>query len=258
MDRKVFKQQFTLKHTPDWECPTCSKGTLKVIPKSFHHHEIKSSRFHDYEHWDPEYIEYVYSTLLECTNPACKETVASSGVGTVGQYYAYDEHGDPEVEYSDFFKPRCFEPPLKVLSSPQETPPSVVLLLEESFRLLFSSPSAALNQVRIATEQLLTELGVKRFDVRGKKRYALSLHARIALLPAKYAAFTDMIFAIKWLGNAGSHAPGENDEITMDDVLDAYEFLDHVLKELYLPKRIEALKKKAKAVNKKRGPVKIK
>ena len=65
-----------------------------------------------------------------------------------------------------------------------------------------------------------------------------------------------MIFAIKWLGNAGSHAPGENNEVMMDDVLDAYEFLAHVLKELYLPNQINALKKKAKAVNKKKGPVK--
>ena len=256
MDRKVFKQQFTLKHTPDWECPTCMKGTLRILEKSFHHNEIESSRFHDYDHWDPEYIEYVYSTLLECSNSDCKETVASSGVGTVSQDYAYDENGEPEVDYSDFFKPRYFEPPLKILSAPKDTPPSVVLLLEESFRLLFSSPSAALNQVRIATEQLLTELGVKRFNVRGNKRFSLSLHARIALLPEKYAAFKDMIFAIKWLGNAGSHAPGENNEIMMDDVLDAYEFLDHVLKELYLPKQIDALKKKAKAVNKKKGPVK--
>ncbi|MGC1172271.1 DUF4145 domain-containing protein [Polaromonas sp.] len=256
MDRKVFKQQFTLKHTPDWECPTCKKGTLKIDTKTFHKDEIQSSRFHDYEGWDPEYIEFVYSTLLRCSNAVCKETVASTGVGSVGQYYSYDEHGETDVEYDDFFKPRYFEPPLRVLNPPEQTPPSVLLLLEESFRLFFSSPSASLNQVRIATEQLLTELGIKRFEVKGKKRFALSLHARIGLLPAKYAGFKEMIFAIKWLGNAGSHAPAENNEIKLDDVLDAYEFLDHVLQELYSPKTLGALKKKAQQVNKKKGPVK--
>jgi hypothetical protein len=38
-----------------------------------------------------------------------------------------------------------------------------------------------------------------------------------------------MIYAIKWLGNAGSH---DGDAVSMDDVMDSYELLEHILEEL--------------------------
>ncbi len=61
-----------------------------------------------------------------------------------------------------------------------------------------------------------------------------------------------MLFAIKWLGNAGSHSL---DEVSFDDVMDAYELISHVLDELYLSrkKKLSAL---AKKVNKRKGPKK--
>jgi hypothetical protein len=72
------------------------------------------------------------------------------------------------------------------------------------------------------------------------------------LLPAKYAQFKDMILAIKWLGNAGSHG---HSEVTIDDAIDAYELTEHILKEIYEPKA-KKLKALAKKVNKKKGPSK--
>lgn len=104
--------------------------------------------------------------------------------------------------------------------------------------------------MRIALEALLTELGVKRFVVKNSKRQFLNLHTRIGLLNAKHGDLKDLLFAIKWLGNAGSHA---DSEVTLDDVMDAYELIDHVLQELYAQKakKVKAL---AKRVNKKKGP----
>lgn len=61
-----------------------------------------------------------------------------------------------------------------------------------------------------------------------------------------------MILAIKWLGNAGSHS---RSKISFDDVLDAYEFLEHILQEVYVQKT-KKLKARAKEVNKKKGPAK--
>ena len=63
----------------------------------------------------------------------------------------------------------------------------------------------------------------------------------------------DILYAIKWLGNAGSHG---NSEITIDDVFDAYEFMNHILNEIYEPK--QKLEKLAKEIRKKKGPVKAK
>ena len=60
----------------------------------------------------------------------------------------------------------------------------------------------------------------------------------------------DILYAIKWLGNAGSHS---SSEITLDDVFDAYELMHHVLIELYQPKN--RLNKLAKAIRKRKGPL---
>lgn len=81
----------------------------------------------------------------------------------------------------------------------------------------------------------------------------MSLHSRIALYEQQNKAIATRLFAIKWLGNAGSH-PGE---ITKDDVLDAYEILESILDQLYVQheKRIDRMVSK---VNKKKGPIRRK
>jgi hypothetical protein len=101
----------------------------------------------------------------------------------------------------------------------------IVEPLNESFKLFFSAPSAASNSVRVAIEELLTELKVKRFNLVSKKRRMISLHQRIGLLPAKYVELKEMLTAIKWIGNAGSHG---GEQLSHDDVLDAFELTEHV------------------------------
>ena len=101
-------------------------------------------------------IEYVYSCLLVCTNDQCGEVVASTGVGSVKSYVYEDEAGKSSEEYDELFRPQYFEPYLALLTIPEECPEAVSGPLRESFRLFFSSPSAAANSVRIAIEGLLT------------------------------------------------------------------------------------------------------
>ena len=86
------------------------------------------------------------------------------------------------------------------------------------------------------------------------ERLYLSLHQRIERLPKKHANLKDLLFAIKWLGNAGSHSTRS---ITMDDVMDAYEIMDEVLGEVY-PSKKRSARKIAKEINIKRGPRKRK
>jgi hypothetical protein len=218
---------------------------------SFHFAERRLSReAHQSDAFDPDWIEYTYSGLLQCTNDQCKENVSSSGVGGVDLDVVFGRDGEPDQSWEDFFRPKYFEPPLAIIDIPSECPVSVSEPLQESFRLFFCSPAAASNNVRIALEALLTELGVKRFVVKGGKRQFLNLHFRIGLLPPKHSELRDLLFAIKWLGNAGSHA---NSSVTLDDVMDAYELVDHVLQELFAQKAKKA-KALAKLVNKKKGP----
>lgn len=253
MDRKLFKLPFSKSSTPDWSCPTCDKGILKIKENTFHDEELRYSReAHSHEAWEPEWIRYIFTCILVCTNDKCKEAVVCTGTGSVDWDIVEDMDGVPDQVYSDFFIPKHFEPHLRLFSIPNDCPESVSDLLNESFKLFFSCPNAAANNVRAAIEELLTELKIKRFNtVNGKRRF-ISLHQRISLLPAKYAQFKDMILAIKWLGNAGSHGHAE---VTMDDVMDAYELTEHILEEIYEPKS-KKLKAIAKKVNKKKGPSK--
>jgi hypothetical protein len=255
MDRNALKLQFALDKSPDWVCPTCKKGVLRIKKDTFFKEEDSLSRDHSHEAWDPDWITYVYSCLLVCTNDQCKEIVSNVGVGSVVHHIYEGCRGEPMEAYTDFFRPKFFEPPLALINIPDKCPESVSGPLAESFRLFFSVPSAASNNVRIAIEELLTDLKVRKTTlVRGKRRL-ITLHQRIDLLPTKHANLKDLILAIKWLGNAGSHGNSGNDAITMDDVMDSYELTEHILHEIYAPKtkKLAAL---AKKVNKKKGPAK--
>lgn len=251
MDRKFLKSHFTKSSPPDWSCPTCRKGLLRIKEGTFHSAETRSScEDHEHEAWEPAWVREKYSCLLECNNESCKEIVASAGRGSVDQDVTFGPDGEPEYEYTLFFKPLFFDPALKLFEIPTSAPEEVQLELEHSFAQFFASPSAALNFARSAVESLVTNLGVKRFSVQKGKRRPLSLHSRIDLLPSQYGQVKELLLAIKWLGNAGSH-PGS--ETSTDDVLDAYELIHHVLDEVFSG-RSKAMKSLAKKVNRRKGP----
>jgi hypothetical protein len=135
---------------------------------------------------------------------------------------------------------------------PSKCPEAAAGHLLDSFALFFADPGAALNSARTAVEAVLTDLGVKRFIVAKGKRKPINLHQRIQLLPAKYKELADMLLAVKWLGNAGSH---DGDKPSIADVRVTYDLLEHVLSEIY-EKKTGKLKAVAKKINKKKGPLK--
>jgi len=251
MDRKLYKLPFRKNKVPDWICPTCGKGVLVISEDTFHFEELSLSKeAHGEEAWEPEWIEYVYSCLLKCSNDSCREVVANSGVGSADLEGSYDENGIPIQEWYDYFQPRYFQPHLKIFIYPDNTPEDVFLEIDQSFSLFFSNPASASSHLRIALENLLTHLKVTRQETKKGKTLLLSLHRRIDLVPDKYKDLKDMLLAVKWLGNAGSHAKRE---VTGDDVMDAYEIMDVVLREIFENKAKKA-KALAKKINKKKGP----
>jgi hypothetical protein len=251
MERTVFKLPFTKVGTTRYDCPSCSKGFLKVVEESFAEKETKKSRdMHDDEEWGPDYFGTVYGGILECSNPACKEVVSSSGYGWDEETQFYDEKGIPDSSYVRFYKPVTFYPPLKPFTCHRDTPKNVSDEIEISFSLMFSDPASSANHIRVALEHLLTHLKIKRFNMNNGRRHFLSLHNRIPLLPAKYEEIKDIFLAIKWLGNAGSHS---NQMVTLDDVLDSYELTIELLDEIFSKQRKQA-KTLARKINKKKGP----
>ena len=251
MDRQILKAQFAFHRPPDWACPSCENGILRIEKESFVAGETYYSRDHLRELWDPDQVKYVYSCLLYCTS--CHEVVACSGTGSA--YLAYEDsdvEGEPELGYLTRYTPTVFEPALRIINIPENCPESVAGPLNESFKLFFASPSAAANSIRVGVERLLTELKIECFEMKKGKLRIISLHQRISLIPPPHQGLKHLLLAIKWLGNAGSHAQGE---ISVDDVLDAYEMTEHVLEQIY-PDQRRAMKMNAIAteVNRKKGP----
>ncbi|WP_226704561.1 DUF4145 domain-containing protein [Microbulbifer elongatus] len=251
MDRTVFKLPFTRGAATRYQCPSCSKGGLVIVEDSFSSKETKASRdMHDHPAWGPEYYGSIYSGILECSNAACKEVVSSSGYGWDEEEHFYDEDGNPDCDYVSYFRPVVFHPHLRPFPLPKGLPEDVEKEINKSFSLIFTDPPSSANHIRIALEHLLTYLKVKRFTTNNGKRYYLSLHKRIDILPAKYDGIKDIFLAVKWLGNAGSHS---NHNVTLDDVLDSYELTIELLDEIFSKKRKQA-QSLAKKINKRKGP----
>jgi len=251
MNKKTFISSFSEGQQPPWICPTCLAGNLHFIKNNFLHKEDFRSRKNSEEEdqFDPSRVTYVFSGLLRCTNDQCREIVSCSGTGTVEPIIFEDEF---KQDYQDNFHAKYFEPPLRIINIPTSCPQEVSAPLEESFSMYFISPKATLNNVRIAIEQLLTKIGVKRYSLNKKrKRILLMLHDRIKLLPVKYDHLKDQMLAVKWIGNVGSHS---HEDVSSDNVLDTYEMVENILQEIYSPKA-KALNQRAKKINKKKGPV---
>ena len=258
MDRQLFKRSF--KQTDDviFPCPSCGHDSLKLDKTKFHSEDTAlSKKMQESDDWEPEWLSSVFTTVFSCNNSNCQETVMCSGTGYVDWDAEENEHGEFEQQYYCFHTPKIFIPAINFFKIPEKCPDSVKNSLFEAFSLTLHSPSSAANKVRAAVENLLTEFSVPR-SIRkpGKKNVRLPLDTRIAKAKEKKAILGELeniLYAIKWLGNAGSHA---NSEISIDDVFDSYDLMNHILNEIYKPK--QELQKLAKEIRKRKGPVKIK
>ena len=251
IDRKKFKLPFRGKGLTKWNCPTCGKGLLKIKPGTFHHEQTRASRrARSSDDWYPEWIEYVYSCLLECNNTACKEIVSSSGVGSPHQCLGFDDKGMSYNDYEERFYPKYFSPHLKIFNYQKKFPDAITDELDNSFSLFFCDPPSSANHIRMALENLLNHMKIKKYRILKRKRSYLSLHERINSLPQKYHDIQELFMAVKWLGNAGSHS---GKTVSADDVLNAYDLMEKLLAEVFdeESKKLMAL---AKTINQNKGP----
>jgi len=253
MDRKLYRLPFRKDYQHDWLCPSCDKGLLRIKNGTLFSEELAATKNdHDHPAFEPDWIRYTYSCLLKCTNEKCNEIVSSIGNGFVDFDIEEDHMGESIQAWNDYFEPVFFNPNLKLIFVPDEVPSGVVDSLTQAFKLFFCSPSAAANHVRSSVEALLTDLKVKRYETVRSKRRPITLHRRIELLPAKYSEFKELLMAVKWLGNAGSHS---GQSLTSDDVMDALEIMEHTMAGIY-EKKATKLNALAKKVIKNKGPAK--
>lgn len=248
MDKGIWlKSNFTKNRVPDWTCPHCQKSVLKF--DTFKSQETAISRsWHSHEDWEPEYIQYSFTGSLSC--PSCNEFVAFLGDGREEFNHYYDEYREEYVEENhSSFTPKFFYPTLQLFKIPDSCPGEIAKTINESFALYWNDLASCANKIRVSLELLMDEQKVKKtFINKKRKRQRLSLHKRIEAFKNSKPNIAEFLFAIKWIGNTGSHI-GKLEKI---DILETYEILELSLNKLYNSKEDE-LKKIAKEINSRKG-----
>jgi hypothetical protein len=210
-----------------------------------------SERAHAHEDWDPSWVEGRFTGLLKCDFAACGEIAAVSGNYVVDVEISYDYNGESDQTWSDFYQVHAISPCPLPFRPMRSVPKNVVESLGKAASLIWLSEEAAANSVRQAIEHLMDARKVKKFVVKNGKRTRLTLHARIEAFQKNDQENGDILLAVKWLGNSGSHVGS----LKRDDVLDAFDMIELALENLYGTTKAMIMQK-VKAVNKKKGPTK--
>ena len=207
-----------------------------------------SEKSHDHEAWEPEWIDERFAGLLVCRDAVCGEMVSMGGRSHVVEYTDY-ERGERIWERE--YEPMFMYPAPPVFPLPEKCPEAVADELNKSFALFWFDTGSCANRLRAAVEALLTERKIPRTIVnKHGKRERISLHARIERFKQSDMRSADYILAIKWIGNAGSHA--RLDELSRSDLLDGFELFEHVIELMYVQHE-RHLKKLARNINLRRG-----
>ncbi len=236
-----FRRAFDESYTPQWHCPSCDNGTLKLKPDSLDYYETgESISRHGDPDWDSDSIEYRFSARFECNTCLELTTCIGKGVETV---YCDSSTEVDEVIYVDEFMPLFFSPPVPLSQIPKKCPDSVRRAITSAFQIAWADYPAAANRLRVAIEKLVDEVAPQNSGLS-------KLHAKIEALKETHAEQYELLMAVKWLGNNASH----DDNLQEYDLAYGFKILDLVLKELYLYDK-EGLVQMAKEVIKNKGRI---
>ena len=245
IDRRQFANRYT--ELPNWRCSRCSLGSLvEDRPRRVLLEPTFSKKVHSEEWWEPEFITHRFAAFLQCGNAGCGEITIVTGNASVD--YVHDHEGNPD--YYDLFEPRTAQPPIAVFALDERWPEQLRSQLTLAFSHVFNDAGAAGNRLRTAVECLMDDRGVKKFPRTGPRK-KIALHNRIIDFKSQNADAADLLLAVKWLGNTGSHADVSG--LTREDVLDAMELLERALHLVYddTGKRLAKL---AQSINRRKGP----
>lgn len=255
---KNFLKSFHKEDDIPFNCPECNKPTLSLDETTWLQKEQVSSVLEREQNdfYEVEWVKYTYTGTLKCLNPKCGEIVITSGSGSVVEEYTdycLDEDGYPvpyEREYRDIFFPKYFYPTLSFFNIPNGTPEDIKSTIIEAFSLTPNSPSAAANKIRVAVEILATEFGVLSKRPNGS---FIPLDQRIRNITNhgnRLYEHKDLMLAIKYIGNAGSH---EEDVISLDELFDSFQIIEELLKSLYAEKNM--VREIVKIINDTKAPL---
>lgn len=258
MDKFSIGKPFKVNDYVTYPCPSCGRSSLKLNKEKFYAKVTSESHnLIEILGSDTELIKEVFTAVLVCENHECEEVVVCSGTGYVEMDITVNDRDEQIQEYFSYYIPKVFIPPLQYIDIPTTCPSEVYENLQEAFSLTLLSPSSAANKVRMAIENLLSEYNIPKYKLikrKGKskrERCLMSLHERITIAAHRKKTFgklDGLLFAVKWLGNEGSHAASG---LTQSDLFDAYRLTEHILNVLY-PSGVD-LQKRALEIVKNKG-----
>ncbi|GAA1808120.1 MAG: DUF4145 domain-containing protein [Actinobacteria bacterium] len=225
---EAFVDWVSLDEWPNPTCPKCLHGHLVGKEGLTKIESGQSERWRGDENWDPDWIYGALAGVLRCNNSECGETVAVAGSWRVG------DARSPYEQYDEQLFVKYFDPPLHMMNVPDGTPESTKGAIEDASRLLLINPSASANRLRQGIESLMDAKKVKktRYSTpkNGKrKRVRLTLHGRIDSYRAQEPEIADLLEAVKWIGNDGSH----ESDLKADEVLIGARILEVALRRLF-------------------------
>jgi hypothetical protein len=195
------------------------------------------------EAWDPEWIMGRFAAKLICGD--CGDPAFVIGQWDVEEYWDHDTPPELMPRYS----PLAILPPPRIIVVPEGTPDDVQENLDGAFGFFWHDLDAAGNRVRTAVERILDDQRVPKVPSAKNRRTRLTLHTRLERFKDKNADAAELLMAVKWIGNAGSHSRS----LTRDDLMDGFDLIEQVLIELYSSHAKRTLKL-AKSINRRRRP----
>ena len=240
----AFDRRIWTNGTIEKPCPSCMIGVLvpneKIIPK------IETNASFEMREYNYSSSEFVFSTLLTCNY--CKDSVAA--LGKIEEGIEQDQETGIIESYT-IITPTAFFPAPKIIDIPKSCHKSVNKIITESFGLFWMDIGSCANKIRIAIEVLLDELNIPRSETSPKGNIKhLSLNQRIVEFERSNQKVGRCLHAVKWVGNSGSHFS----DITINDVLDAYQLMEYSLENLYPEREQNILMISQKIINTKSKP----
>jgi hypothetical protein len=116
--------------------------------------------------------------------------------------------------------PTYFEPSIPLFTIPSKCPENIKNEAQHAFKLAFSDFSASGNRVRTCLELYILQLNEKATG---------TLHHKIESIKGVDATAYEILMAIKWLGNQGSH----ESSLQEYDLAFAFEALEFCLNKTY-------------------------
>lgn len=253
MDAALSALAKTIESGQPWPrpaCPNCQIGYIGFSSPSEHEgHDSASARSHPA--FEPEWISGTFVVLGQCENPECRQAV--HGTGDYRVDYSQKSNRDDEFEhqgipYSSYYSVTHLHPPMLIMPIPASAPNEVREGVLRASRVLFADPGLAATALRATVERFLTSEGISATRPTGQFRTA---HDRIKEwrdADPNRPPVADLLFAVKWLGNAGTH---EDSDLTTIEVLDGARVLDEAFHRLFTGPDIDA---HAQNINAAKGP----